>query len=54
MDDLAIERLEMVVEQTGDDLALLEGGEHVSGPSAAEYRARNVARLPVRPRTGGL
>jgi integrase len=40
MDDLAIERLEMVVDQIGDDLALLEDGEHVSGPSAAEYRAR--------------
>lgn len=44
MDDLAIERLEMVIDQVGDDLALLEDGEHVSGPSAAEYRAR-VARV---------
>jgi hypothetical protein len=40
MDDLAIERLEMVAEQIGEDLARLEDGEHVSGPSAAEYRAR--------------
>jgi len=44
MDDVAVERLEMVVEQTGDDLALLEDGEHVSGPAAAEYRAR-IARV---------
>ena len=40
MDDLAIERLEMVVEQVDDDLSFLDDGEHVSGPSAAEYRAR--------------
>jgi hypothetical protein len=43
MDDLAIERLEMVIDQIGDDLARLEDGEHVSGPSAVQYRAR-IAR----------
>jgi hypothetical protein len=42
MDDLAVERLEMVVDQTDHDLALLHDGEHVSGPSAAEYRARTA------------
>jgi integrase len=40
MDDLAIERLEMVIDQTADDLARLDGTEHVSGPSADEYRRR--------------
>lgn len=40
MDDLAIERLELVLEQIGQDRARLDDGEHVSGPSAAEYRAR--------------
>jgi hypothetical protein len=50
MDDLAIERLEMVVDQINDDLVLLRDGEHVSGPSAAEYRARiaRVSRFPGR------
>ena len=42
MEDLAVERL--VLEQADRDWALLEGGEHVSGPSAQEYRDR-VARL---------
>jgi hypothetical protein len=40
LDDLAIERLELVIEKAGQDHALLEDGEHVSGPSSAEYRAR--------------
>lgn len=40
LDDLAVERLELVIEQAGQDHALLEDGEHVSGPSSAEYRAR--------------
>ncbi len=43
MEDLAVERLELVLEQTDQDAALLDDGEHVSGPSAAEYRNR-VAR----------
>jgi hypothetical protein len=53
MDDLAIERLEMVVDQIGDDLALLEDGEHVSGPATAGYRARiaKVSRFAGRPVT---
>jgi integrase len=40
LDDMTVERLELVIEQAGQDHALLEDGEHVSGPSAAEYRAR--------------
>jgi integrase len=40
LDDLAIERLEMVLDQISQDRALLDEGEHVSGPSAGEYRAR--------------
>lgn len=54
MDDLAIERLEAVVEQIDDDLSLLEDGEHVSGPSSAEYRARimRVSRFAGRAVTG--
>lgn len=44
MEDLAVERLELVLEQADRDWALLQDGEHVSGPSAQEYRDR-VARL---------
>lgn len=40
LDDLAIERLEMVLDQASDDSAHLQGDEHVSGPSAAEYKRR--------------
>lgn len=40
MDDLAVEKLEMVLEQNDDDRTLTEDGEHVSGPSANEYRTR--------------
>lgn len=40
MDDLAVERLELVLEQIGQDRALLDGGEHVSGPAAEEYKKR--------------
>lgn len=40
MGDLAVEKLEMVLDQSGYDAAVLHDGEHVSGPSAAEYRAR--------------
>lgn len=43
LDDLAIERLEMVLDQVEEDSARLASGEHVSGPSAQEYRSR-VAR----------
>ncbi|MGH3533185.1 MAG: hypothetical protein ACRDR6_16790 [Pseudonocardiaceae bacterium] len=40
MEDLAVERLELVLEQADRDWRMLEAGEHVSGPSATEYRAR--------------
>ena len=40
LEDLAIERLELIVEQSEQDQALLQRGEHVSGPSATEYRTR--------------
>jgi integrase len=40
MDDLAVEKLEMVLDQNDDDQTLAEDGEHVSGPSATEYRTR--------------
>jgi hypothetical protein len=43
MEDLAVERLELVLEQTDRDWAGLQSGEHVSGPSADEYKDR-VAR----------
>jgi integrase len=42
MDDLAVERLELILEQTEQDAARLADGEHVSGPSADEYRARTA------------
>ncbi len=40
LDDLAVERLEMVLEQTAADAGLLQRAEHVSGPSAGDYKAR--------------
>jgi integrase len=40
LDDLAVERLEFIIEQNEQDYTLLQAGEHVSGPSAAEYRDR--------------
>ena len=40
LDDLAVEKLEMVLDQAQQDMAGLRDGEHVSGPSAAEYRTR--------------
>ncbi len=40
VDDLAVEKLEMVLDQAEQDAAGLRDGEHVSGPSAAEYRVR--------------
>jgi integrase len=46
MDDVAVERLEMVIDQLGDDQDRLDAGEHVSGPSAAEYRARIERMAP--------
>jgi hypothetical protein len=44
LDGLAVERLEMVMEQTQTDAQLLADGEHISGPAAAEYRTR-IARF---------
>ncbi len=43
MNDLAVERLEMVLEQIEQDTALLGNGERISGPAAQEYRSR-IAR----------
>lgn len=43
LDDVAVERLEAVLEQADHDARLLDHGEHVSGPSATEYKTR-VAR----------
>lgn len=43
LDDVAVERLEMILEQIDDDSTHLLSGEHVSGPSAQEYRSR-IAR----------
>lgn len=43
MDDLAIERLELILEQHENDARLLADAEHVSGPAATDYRARVAA-----------
>ncbi|MEU1941975.1 integrase [Streptomyces sp. NPDC020125] len=40
LQDLAVEKLELVLEQISDDARRLAAGEHVSGPSADEYRRR--------------
>ena len=40
LDDLALERLELVLEQAERDRDALDADENVSGPSAAEYRTR--------------
>ncbi|MCQ8195350.1 hypothetical protein [Streptomyces rugosispiralis] len=52
MDDVYLETLELVVEQTERDAQLLEKGEHVSGPAtrretAACRKARLDAGLPA-------
>ncbi|MFC9835578.1 hypothetical protein ACFVKB_17460 [Rhodococcus sp. NPDC127530] len=46
LDDVLIERLEMVIDQTNDDLEYLHDGEHISGPSAEEYRRRLDNMVP--------
>lgn len=46
LDDITVERLEMVLEQADADWRHLAGGEHVSGPAAADYRARVQAARP--------
>ncbi|MGW4735672.1 integrase [Streptomyces shenzhenensis] len=40
LQDVAVEKLEFVLEQISDDAQRLGAGEHVSGPSADEYRRR--------------
>jgi len=40
LDDLTVEKLEMVLDQAERHAAALQDGEHVSDPSAAEYRIR--------------
>ncbi|WP_200306150.1 integrase [Streptomyces adelaidensis] len=40
MEDLAVERLELLVEQSEEDWRLLGEGERISGPSASEYKSR--------------
>lgn len=40
LDDLAVERLEAILEHNQRDHALLTAGEHVSGPAATDYRDR--------------
>ncbi|GAX58587.1 integrase SAM domain protein [Streptomyces olivochromogenes] len=40
LEDLAVEKLELVLEQNDDDWTRIQDGEHVSGPSAAEYQSR--------------
>ena len=53
-EDLAVERLELVLEQADHDRELLAAGEHVSGPAAAQYKARvtRMARFAGRAVTG--
>ena len=46
LDDLAVERLELVLEQTDTDWRHLADREHVSGPAADGYRARIQAARP--------
>ncbi|WP_329312994.1 integrase [Streptomyces sp. NBC_01262] len=50
LQDVAVEKLELVLEQISEDAQRLEAGEHVSGPSADEYRRRvtDTARFPGR------
>jgi integrase len=51
MDDLTIERLEMILDQASQDSANLHLDEHVSGPSAAEYKRRVTRTAPYAGRT---
>jgi integrase len=50
LQDVAVEKLELVLEQISDDAQRLAAGEHVSGPSADEYRRRvtGAAEFPGR------
>lgn len=52
LDDVAVKRLEMVLEQSEDDWTRLEEEhEHVSGPAAAEYRRRTAGAAAFLGRT---
>jgi hypothetical protein len=57
LQDVMVEKLELVMEQIREDTRALEAGEHVSGPSAGEYRRRVTestsfpGRLVVSPRS---
>jgi hypothetical protein len=46
LDDLAVERLEMVLDHVDEDWDRLGRGEHVSGPAATEYRTRLQRAAP--------
>ncbi|MFF2411684.1 hypothetical protein [Streptomyces sp. NPDC058092] len=41
-----MEKLELIVDQIEEDTRRLEAGEHVSGPSAQEYRNRVAGSAP--------
>ncbi|GAA1461743.1 hypothetical protein GCM10009603_27880 [Nocardiopsis exhalans] len=45
LDDLTLERLEMVMDQLDTDWSTLQAGESVSGPSATDYRMRVTASV---------
>lgn len=45
LDDLTLERLEMVMDQLDADRSTLQAGESVSGPSATDYRMRVTASV---------
>ncbi|WP_405718182.1 hypothetical protein [Streptomyces sp. NBC_00046] len=46
LQDVAVEKLELIVDQIEEDARRLEAGEHVSGPSAQEYRDRVARSAP--------
>lgn len=50
LQDVAVEKLELIIDQIEEDTRRLEAGEHVSGPSAQEYQARVERAAPFRGR----
>lgn len=46
LQDVAVEKLELLIDQIEEDARRLEAGEHVSGPSAQEYRDRVERSVP--------
>ncbi|MCX2925253.1 integrase [Streptomyces sp. NEAU-W12] len=46
LQDVAVERLELIIDQIEEDTRRLEAGEHVSGPSAQDYRDRVTQSAP--------